>query len=309
MSFSSQVKAELAAVENTPCCAHAQAYGLLLFSRAFSFAEISMQTDMQQIAQLYHDGILTQTGVEAQLTQSASGKYKVFVHTAAQREQVMHAFGHERGALTLRINRANLGGDCCMAALIRGAFLACGTLTDPEKDYHLEFVVPYRYISRDLAKLLDELSFAPKQLERKGSHVVYCKDSERIEETLTFMGAQNAALELMGIKMYKDMRNNINRKTNFETANISRTANAAAEQVLAIEIIRDHAGLESLPEELKEIALLRLENPEMSLRELGDALPEPLSRSGVNHRLRRLVSIAQETSPGFLQQTKTEKDG
>ena len=156
-----------------------------------------------------------------------------------------------------------------MAALLRGAFLACGTLTDPEKDYHLEFVVPYRYISRDLAKLLHEWNLAPKQLERKGSHVVYCKDSERIEEILTLMGAQNAALELMGIKMYKDMRNNINRKINFETANISRTANAAAEQVYAIETILEHAGLESLPEELKEIALLRLENPEMSLRELG----------------------------------------
>lgn len=309
MSFSSQVKAELASVENTPCCMHAQTYGLLLFSRAFSFAEISMQTDTEQIARMYHGGIQREAGVEASLTQSASGKFKVYVRTAAQRQQVMAAFGHEKGELALRLNRANLTGDCCMAALLRGAFLACGTLTDPEKDYHLEFVVPYRYISRDLAKLLNELSLAPKQLERKGSHVVYCKDSGQIEEILTLMGAQNAALELMGIKMYKDMRNNINRKTNFETANISRTANAAAEQVYAIEAILEHAGVESLPEELKEIALLRLENPEMSLRELGEALSEPISRSGVNHRLRRLVSIAQETAPGLFEQKKTEKDG
>lgn len=309
MSFSSQVKAELASVENTPCCMHAQTYGLLLFSRAFSFAEISMQTDTEQIARMYHGGIQREAGVEASLTQSASGKFKVYVRTAAQRQQVMAAFGHEKGELALRLNRANLTGDCCMAALLRGAFLACGTLTDPEKDYHLEFVVPYRYISRDLAKLLNELSLAPKQLERKWSHVVYCKDSGQIEEILTLMGAQNAALELMGIKMYKDMRNNINRKTNFETANISRTANAAAEQVYAIEAILEHAGVESLPEELKEIALLRLENPEMSLRELGEALSEPISRSGVNHRLRRLVSIAQETAPGLFEQKKTEKDG
>ena len=281
MSFSSQVKAELAAVENTPCCMHAQTYGLLLFSRAFSFVEMSMQTDTEQIARMYREGIQREAG----------------------------AFGHEKGELALRLNRANLAGDCCMVALLRGAFLACGTLTDPEKDYHLEFVVPYRYISRDLAKLLHEWNLAPKQLERKGSHVVYCKDSERIEEILTLMGAQNAALELMGIKMYKDMRNNINRKINFETANISRTANAAAEQVYAIETILEHAGLESLPEELKEIALLRLENPEMSLRELGEALSEPISRSGVNHRLRRLVSIAQETAPGLFEQKKTQKDG
>lgn len=309
MSFSSQVKAELAAVENTPCCMHAQTYGLLLFSRAFSFVEMSMQTDTEQIARMYREGIQREAGVEANLTQSSSGKFKVSVRTASQRQQVMAAFGHEKGELALRLNRANLAGDCCMAALLRGAFLACGTLTDPEKDYHLEFVVPYRYISRDLAKLLHEWNLAPKQLERKGSHVVYCKDSERIEEILTLMGAQNAALELMGIKMYKDMRNNINRKINFETANISRTANAAAEQVYAIETILEHAGLESLPEELKEIALLRLENPEMSLRELGEALSEPISRSGVNHRLRRLVSIAQETAPGLFEQKKTQKDG
>lgn len=304
MSFSSQVKSELASVENSPCCMRAQTYGLLLFSRAFSFADISMQTDMELIARLSRDGMRLEAGVDAHLSQSASGKFKVCVRTAAQRQQVMNAFGHEKGELALRLNRANLTGDCCMAALLRGAFLACGTLTDPEKDYHLEFVVPFRYISRDLAKLLDELSLAPKQVVRKGSHIVYCKDSERIEEILTLMGAQNAALELMGVKMYKDMRNNVNRKTNFETANISRTANAAAEQVYAIETIRDRAGLESLPEELKELALLRLENPEMSLRELGEALSEPISRSGVNHRLRRLVSIAQEASPSLFEDVK-----
>lgn len=304
MSFSSQVKSELASVENSPCCMRAQTYGLLLFSRAFSFADISMQTDMELIAHLSRDGMQLEAGVDAHLSQSASGKFKVCVRTAAQRQQVMNAFGHEKGELALRLNRANLMGDCCMAALLRGAFLACGTLTDPEKDYHLEFVVPFRYISRDLAKLLDELSLAPKQVVRKGSHIVYCKDSERIEEILTLMGAQNAALELMGVKMYKDMRNNVNRKTNFETANIFRTANAAAEQVYAIETIRNRAGLESLPEELKEIALLRLENPEMSLRELGEALSEPISRSGVNHRLRRLVYIAQEASPSLFEDVK-----
>lgn len=304
MSFSSQVKSELASVENTPCCMRAQTYGLLLFSRAFSFADISMRTDMEAVARLYRDGLRQETGVDAHISQSSSGKFKVCVRTAEQRQQVMNAFGHEKGELVLRLNRSNLAGDCCMAALLRGAFLACGTLTDPEKDYHLEFVVPYRYISHDLAKLLDELSLAPKQLVRKGIHIVYCKDSERIEETLTLMGAQNAVLELMGVKMYKDMRNNINRKTNFETANISRTANAAVEQVYAIEIIRDHAGLESLPEELKEVAFLRLENPEMSLRELGEALSEPISRSGVNHRLRRLVSIAQEIDPGSFEEIK-----
>ena len=111
MSFSSQVKAELASVENTPCCMHAQTYGLLLFSRAFSFFDISMQTDTELIARLYCDGILRETGIEAQMSQSASGKFKVCVRTAAQRQQVMSAFGHEKGELVLRLNRANLTGE------------------------------------------------------------------------------------------------------------------------------------------------------------------------------------------------------
>ena len=108
MSFSSQVKAELAAVENTPCCMHAQTYGLLLFSRAFSFVEMSMQTDTEQIARMYREGIQREAGVEANLTQSSSGKFKVSVRTASQRQQVMAAFGHEKGELALRLNRAKV---------------------------------------------------------------------------------------------------------------------------------------------------------------------------------------------------------
>ena len=132
----------------------------------------------------------------------------------------------------------------------------------------------------------------PKVITRSSNYVIYFKDSEAIEDILTVMGAVNSCLELMGVKMYKDVRNNVNRKLNFESANLDKTVYAAAKQVEAILHIKNTVGFSYLTEELREVAELRLENPEMSLRELGGSLREPISRSGVNHRLNKLCSIA-----------------
>jgi hypothetical protein len=155
-------------------------------------------------------------------------------------------------------------------------------------------VVPYRNLARDLSGFLldiEELNLQPGFLNRKGSFVVYVKGSERVADLLTFMGAPSAAMQLMQVKMLKEVRNNVNRKTNFETANIDKTATAAAQQVLAIEKLMKSPAYADLPEELKELALLRLRNPDMSLRELGENLSRPLSRSGVDHRLRRILEL------------------
>jgi DNA-binding protein WhiA len=140
-----------------------------------------------------------------------------------------------------------------------------------------------------------ELGFQPGVMKRSGSYVVYLKGSERVADLLTFIGAGSAAMDLMQTKMLKEVRNNVNRKTNFETANLDKTALAAAAQMVAIEkILNTPRGIQILPEELQELAMLRYRNPEKSLRELGEALSEPLSRSGINHRLQRIVDFAQE---------------
>lgn len=181
--------------------------------------------------------------------------------------------------------------------LLRGAFLTCGTVNNPSKGYHLEFVVPYTNLSRDLERFIadcDELSVSPKRITRNSTQVIYFKDSESIEDILAAMGAVNSCLELMGVKMYKDMRNNVNRKLNFENANLDKTIDAATKQIEAIEHIKKTVGLSYLSDELRELAVLRTDNPDMSLRELGESLKSPLSRSGVNHRLKKLCSIADE---------------
>jgi len=175
---------------------------------------------------------------------------------------------------------------------LRGAFLAAGSITDPQKDYHLEFVSGHQKLCRDLIALLKELSLEPKYIARKGSGIVYFKESEQIEDLLTMMSATNCTLTLMGVKIIKSIRNNANRVTNCETANITKTVDAAGSQLEMIELIYRQQGLDSLPAELREIALARMDNPDMSLRELGASLSPPLSRSGVNHRLARLKEIA-----------------
>lgn len=294
MSFSHDVKIELSKLtELEECCVIAQAYGMVLFGRCFSTFDICIQSDYSEVAQCYQSFIQRACGVTPKLTVSEAGKQLVEVENKADRLKIFETFGQaESGAL--RINRANIADDCCASAFVRGAFLSCGTVTAPDKDYHLEFAVPYLNICKDLMKLLEEYDFRPKMVVRKGVRVIYFKDSESIEDILTFMGAANSSLEIMGVKMYKDMRNNINRKTNFETANITRTVDAAMQQVEAIRKIERCRGLDSLPEQLRKVALIRRDNPEMSLREIGEVIDEPISRSGINHRLRRIVEIAQE---------------
>lgn len=295
MSFSAEVKAELLAVEDeNECCLLAMAYGMLICGRSFGRSSICLQTDNKEIAEKYRELTIESSGIDPVIHCSSSEKYKASVNLKADRLMVLNAFGHDGTELTLRVNRGNFENECCMSAFLRGAFLSCGTLTDPNKDYHLEFVLPYMKLSEDLYLLMRELELNPKKTIRKGSHILYFKESESIEDILVRMGAQNGAFELMQVKVLKDVRNNINRKTNFETANISRTASAAAEQIFAIEKIIEIRGFESIPPELQEIAKLRLENPEMSLRELGEILSEPISRSGINHRLKRLQEIAKE---------------
>lgn len=298
MSFSTHVKNEILSCEITDeCCLHAFAYGMLLFSRAFSFFDVSLLTEQEAIAEKYEQILKCVCKVSPEVNKSDAGKIKVEVVTAADREKVMDTFGYDKNSKISRLNWSNFAGECCKQAFLKGAFLTCGTVNDPNKGYHLEFVVPYLNLSKDLKLFItdyDELDITPKSVVRNSNYVVYFKDSEAIEDLLTVMGAYNSSLELMGVKMYKDMRNNVNRKLNFENANLDKTIDASSRQINAIEHIKNTVGLSYLSGDLEELARIRLENPDMSLRELGDALTAPISRSGVNHRLKKICTIAEE---------------
>lgn len=298
MSFSSDVKSEIAKLENlSPCCFHAQVYGLVLFAH-FSKYNLSITTENNDVFSLYQDYIRDYCGVEPVVSESGTKKMTAYVKEDSEKELVFDKFGHSSKEPTLRINRANIADECCLGAFLRGVFLSCGTVTTPERGYHLEFVVPYKRLSSDLMKFMDELNLNPKYIVRKGNHVIYFKDSESIEDILAIIGAQDASLYVMGIKIEKDVKNKVNRKLNFEISNINKTVDAANIQVEAIEYIESKKGIAFLPENLQKIALLRLENQEASLSELGKLLDEPISRSGVNHRLNKIVQIAETLKNG-----------
>ena len=295
MSFSSDIKSEFCKVEfKRECCLRAECYGAWLFSRCFTLRESAFVTESGPVARRLLELAAAGAGVSGELTFGASRRrkpaYRVSLPDAGSKDAMLQEFGHTGRETTLRLNRANLENDCCTAAFLRGAFLTCGTATDPSKEYHLEFAVAHQHLANDLYTLLSEVDafpLSPAVAARKNGYVVYLKESGPIEDLLTYLGAPSAAMELMQVKMYKEVKNNINRKTNFETANMDKTFSASARQVAAIAAISDTVGLSSLPEELQELARLRLDNPDMTLRELSARLG--ITRSGVNHRLQRLL--------------------
>ncbi len=177
-----------------------------------------------------------------------------------------------------------------------GAFLACGSVVSPEKEYHLEFVVPEEPLCCDLQKLFeDRFGISGRITERSGAYVLYFKESESVEDILTLIGAPMSSVSMMNVKIYKDIRNQANRATNCDTANLGRQNRSAQRQIEAIErIIKRDGSLLKLPEELRELCELRLKFPETSLSELKDLTDPPMSRSGVNHRFERILAIAEE---------------
>ena len=295
MSFTAEVKKELAGLEPlADCCKRSFAYGFLLYGKSFTARSVSCTTDYAEVMQSFEKTIKETSGVETAVSQLKNGKYVLKIPAAEDRKRIIEYFDHSVNSISLRINRGVLEDDECYGAFLRGAFLSCGSIANPDKNYHLEFVVPNHNLSLDLLKILTDYGLKAKHILRKYSYVIYLKDSESIEDLLTLMGAVNSSLELMGIKIQKDVRNKINRQMNFESANMSRSIEAGLAQVEAIEIIEKKQGLDSLSDELKEVAILRRENPDMSLKQLGESLGVPISRSGVNHRLMKIMEIADK---------------
>ncbi len=308
MSFAIDVKKELSKIENADyACSYAEIYGMLLFSRHFSSSEIGLKTKSINVAERYIS-LLTKLFspiIEKQSILKASKNF-INLHTVSlvlpeECRKIYEEFGHSDKTPSLRLNRGNIVDDMCRVAFLRGAFLSCGSVNDPNKNYHLEFCAQYKNLSNDLCTLLEEIeecNLAPKIVLRSGAYVVYLKDSEQITDLLTYMGAPNSAMDIMNAKAYKEMRNLATLRTNSELANIAKTANASARQLAAIDKLDNTIGLSALPEQLYEIALLRRDNPELSLRDLGQMLKPPISRSGVNHRLTKLIELAEEETKG-----------
>ena len=299
MSFSSDIKKELCQAQVFDKeSLKAELYGMLLFGKVFTEEKIVFTTESvyasKRISMLMQN--LYMPIIEKQTTlrtrSSSNTLYKVSLIDSSECKNIYEDFGHFEHQVTLRVNRANISGEELLPSFLRGVFLSCGSVSDPMKSYHAEFCVPRKNLSVDLCKILTEVtecSFNPKTVTRNGNYIVYFKGSENICDLLTYIGAPIQAMEIMGTKAVKQVRNNINRRINSEVANIGKIASASAKQLEAIKYVQKTIGIEALPDDLKEIAYLRLENPEMSLRDLGQNLNPPISRSGANHRIQRLL--------------------
>ncbi len=295
MSFSMQVKDELVKTEyEAACCKKSLLYGMCIFGKSFSAGSVSLQTENEHVAELYANLLKELFNINYTVKKSPKGRnITVSVSEKSDAAKLFKSFGHE-GAGSLKINHSNFDCESCVKAFTAGAFLSCGTISTPEKDYHLEFTVPYLNLSKSLMTLIEEMELKPKYTYRHGYNIVYFKESESIEDCLYLMGASDAMFEMMNVKIVKDFRNMANRKANCETANITRMVNAVAGQIQAIDKIWNKKGKEYLPENLEILAELRYENPDLSLSELAQMCNPSLSRSGVNHRLKRIIDIAAE---------------
>ena len=299
MSFASELKHEIC--ENKSFRGKYQlfqCYGLLMFSAHFSVENISLHTEHLDTAKLFASQLRRLAEIKPALSHKTSIKggnevYIVSVETPEERQKVRGLYGLKEDT-PVHLCGEYFAHDEERSAFLSGVFLACGNVSDPNKDYHFEFAVGEEYLARELAGLLTECGLEPKLTARKNQWVVYLKDSSQIEDIITMIGATKATLALIDTKMVKELRNNINRVNNCEAANIEKTAAAAINQIRQITYIIEAGEFDSLKPELKELCLLRMENPEMSLQQLGESLSTPLSRSGVNHRLQKLSQIADK---------------
>lgn len=294
MSFCTDVKNELAEIRPSECCKIPLAYGFMLFGRSFSLKRISMQTNNKKTAAAYSEIISGAFGVTVPISSGGDVRttYKAEVVSEADRLKILAVFDY--GIAENLINTDILSRDCCFQSFIRGAFLACGNINEPEKEYRVEFRIKSGKLAEEFSELLSGYGIALKKTVRSGSYVLYTKESGAIEDLLTLMGVPHRTLDIIDTKIIKSVKNSSNRRSNCDSANISKTVEASIKQRTAIEYLEKRGKLETLPPELLCAAELRKNNPDATLKELCAAVGEHLTVSGLNHRLSRIISIYEE---------------
>ena len=285
------------------CCCKAESYGILLYCNTFNAREIRIKTgnaDLGQRLTVLFDrafGIAFDAYPSSTLNSDRAGKHTYLINSPEKLAQIFETYGFMKETLVAHhVNLGVLEEDCCRRSFIRGAFLAGGTITDPLKSYHLELVTDHYNVSREIFSLLLEMDFSPKDTSHSGNYITYFKQSSAIEDFLTLIGAPLAAMEVMTARIEKELRNAVNRKVNCDTANVTKTVDASAAQIDAIMIIEAAGAFETLPEKLRQTAELRLNNPELSIKELADISTPPVTKSCLNHRLRKLSELAATLS-------------
>ncbi len=313
MSFSSTVKGQLCRIKNTkPLHTRAELSAVLgtagIFQCRGNGINIKLSTENAAFARRIFLGIKHLFNTYPEIAIKKSKKLKKHTTYAIN---IFAETGTDRMLSFLDMQMVNIGSakidvmptkeltdlmkeESAKRAFLRGAFLAGGSVSDPEKTYHLEITSHHKSYAHTINGIMNYYELNAKIIKRKGNCIVYLKEGENIVDFLNIIGAHSALLKLENIRIIKQMRNDVNRIVNCETANLEKTVNASVRQVENIKLIQKQKGLYSLPDNLREIALLRLEFPDANLKELGNMLNPPLGKSGVNHRLRKIDKLAEE---------------
>ncbi len=288
MSFSYELKTELCNIKTAACCRMAECYGMMLFAHFFDNRKISVLSDNPSVQKNFAYLLKKCFSAECNFTAS-DGKKPMYKAEVSDPNIVTEIFQSANSSLFEKI----LEKDCCRDAFIRGAFLSCGHIMNPEKEYRAEFRVKSQNYADLLEEILNNRDIKPFKTLRGNSIIFYYRKSDRIEDLITVMGAGNITLHLMDLKIIKGVRNNINRKNNIDEANTSKMIEASISQRAAIKYLIDSDKFSVLSDDLKEIALLRMANPDASLNELSRLCSISISKSGINHRLKKIVDTAE----------------
>lgn len=320
MSFSMKTKNELSReIPENKCCQLAELSALIRMSgtiqlMGYKKVNVKIATENAAIARKIFKllkiffGVHTELMVKKNKLLKKNNNYMIIISNNIGANDILGRVGilrmeEDQFFIDYGIPQELILKRCCKRAYLRGAFLGAGSVSDPEKTYHLEFVNNSEEHSEDLMNLINCFELGAKIVQRKNSYVVYLKEGDKIVDLLNIMGAYSALLNLENIRVVKQVRNNVNRIVNCETANLSKVVNASVRQIENIEYIQKNQGFKILPDGLREIAELRLNYKESSLKELGMMLDPPVGKSGVNHRLRKIDKIAENLKQkgGMLQ--------
>ena len=299
VSFSSGVKSEIC--RNLPqkhCCALAECFGILLFCNTFQTDGIRIITENREFANLLPKLFKKAFSLSFDVSpdSDAIGKLVFQITEPEKLHVIMTSFGFDtKDTLSVHINLSVIEDECCKSAFMRGAFLSGGSVTDPGKGYHFELATTHLSVAREGYVLIQEvMGFSPKLTNRAGGQILYFKQSDRISDVLIYLGAPVAAMAIIEAKMEKELNNTVNRRCNCDDANTSKVVEAAQEQLSALRVLKGKGLLEHLPEKLKQAAIAREAHPEASLTELAAMMDPPITKPAMNHRLKKLIALAQE---------------
>jgi cell division protein WhiA len=309
MSFAARTKKELTLLDLKPCCKRSELAAMIRMNGTVLIQNkrisLDVTTENAAIARRMYTLLKQMFGVHAELLVRKKMRLKknniYMMRVPFQVQEILKELGISNDNLTFvaGVNPELVKKSCCKRSYLRGAFLAGGSVNDPEgSSYHLEIASSDLQHSEALLEVINSYGLNAKLIDRKKSYVVYLKEVEKIIEFLNIIGAHQALLKFEDIRIVKGMRNQVNRLVNCETANLNKTIEASVRQIENIRLLQRVVGLENLPQKLREVAELRLQFPDINLKELGEMLPSKVSKSGVNHRLRKLDDLAERVKEG-----------